>query len=257
MFFYVYDTLVLSDKYAKTLALIEGRIIELGINGRVEKLTALRNLKELLEDGVKRSAHTIVVVGNDTAFVRAVNILAVHPVVLGYIPFDPESRLAKIFGIPSTMEACNILSRRIIKTFGIAKANQNYFLTALTTEPHSGYKLLCDDRYTITSRQRELLRISVLNLGLIFTPQSENMRLGTATSNTCSLHIEACKAHRLWSKTIPYDTSQFTIKKLNLQSLTDEPLAVSLDGATILKTPITVTVKPKALRLIVGKTRLV
>jgi len=45
MFFYLYDAVVLDKKFSGLLERIESRIIELGINGRVERLTPLRNMK--------------------------------------------------------------------------------------------------------------------------------------------------------------------------------------------------------------------
>ena len=47
MYFYFYDTFVSDKKNEQLLGKIENRLIELGINGRTEKLTVLKNMKEL------------------------------------------------------------------------------------------------------------------------------------------------------------------------------------------------------------------
>ena len=62
MYFYFYDTFVSDKKNEQLLGKIENRLIELGINGRTEKLTVLKNMKELIEDAIKKGAHTIVAV---------------------------------------------------------------------------------------------------------------------------------------------------------------------------------------------------
>lgn len=256
MFFYFYDTFVLDKQNEGTLTRVENRIIELGINGRVEKLTPLRNMKELLEDGVKQEAHTIVIIGDDATFVRAVNIVANHNVVLGYIPFGKESALAQIFGITDTFEACNILSRRVVKAVNLAKANSNYFLTSLVAKNSEGLNISCDNEFTVSSRTHPT-QFSVHNLGDIFSDlENSNVYINT---NHLHLQIEPqAKGRSLFGKksVSPNAGSVLPIKKAYLDH-TDSPIPVVLDNETTLKTPITVTIKPKQQKIIVGKERLV
>lgn len=253
MFFYFYDTFVLDKKHEGTLTRVENRIIELGINGRVEKLTPLRNMKGLLEDGIKQGAHTIVIVGDDTTFVRAVNITAAHDVVLGYIPFGKTSPLAELFGIIDTFEACNILSRRIIKQLSLGKANANYFLTSLIAEKTDELKINCDNQFTVSSRS-EPMRFRIHNLGDVFS-SNEATELYT---NPVRLHLEIDPlpaARSLFKKNAPQTSgSTLPLRKAEITHTT-EPIRVQLDNETTIKTPITVTFKPKQLKVVVGKER--
>ncbi|MDP3971038.1 MAG: diacylglycerol kinase family protein [bacterium] len=259
MFFYLYDTFVLEKKHENTLTGVENRIIELGINGRVEKLTALRNMKELLESAVKQEAHTIVVVGDDATFVKAINILAQQDVTIGYIPFSDQSNLAQIFGIPDTFEACNILSRRIIKTFDLGKANQNYFLTAAIAENCKGLQIKCNDQYTISFPKHQA-QASFLNLGNVLQQPFDETSIRNTTNKQLILEItEPIKKSRFRRKNTEINEpipTQLPLQKATLDH-ESEPIEIRLDNETTLKTPISITVKPKSLKAIVGKERLI
>lgn len=253
MFFYFYDTFVLDKKHEGTLTRVENRIIELGINGRVEKLTPLRNMKELLEDGIKQGAHTVVIIGDDATLVRAINIIAPHDIVLGYIPFGKTSILAELFGIPDTFEACNILSRRIIKQLNLGKANANYFLTSLVSEVSNQLKITCDGQFTVSSRS-EPIRFHIHNLGNVFAT-TEPQSLYT---NATRLHLEIepiPNGRSLFKRTSTRPSgSTFPIRKAEITH-TNEAVPVRLDNETTIKTPITVTFKAKQLKVVVGKDR--
>ena len=259
MFFYLYDSFVLDKKNEGTLTRVENRIIELGINGRVEKLTALRNLKELLESAVKKESHTVVIVGDDTTFVRAVNVLAHHSsVALGYIPFSEHSALARVFGIPDTFEACNILSRRVVRTVDLAKANQNFFLTAAVAEHSRGLRIKCNSKYSV-SFPRQDMDVRLVNLGDVLNESEEE--LPSLPPRHLLLKLSPGISKRKWSKRgkgnkeAQHDTL-LPIKKAELTH-TQEPVPIKLDGTTVLKTPLNITVKAKALKIIVGKERLI
>lgn len=262
MFFYLYDSFVLEKKHEGTLTRIENRIIELGINGRVEKLTALRNMKELLEDAVKQEAHTIVIVGDDVTFVKAVNILATHKVAIGYVPFGEESVLAKLFGISDTFEACNILSRRITKQVDLAKANQNYFLTAATINQANGLTINCNDEFTV-SFPKHNVSIQIENLGDVFGDSFKpgfdvNQVLPAQKKQLVLTMSEQIKRSRLFSspKVGAQHVTRLPIRKAVFNHEQD-PIALQLDGGTIIKTPVTITLKQKQIKIIVGKQRLI
>lgn len=259
MFFYLYDSFVLHKKHEGALTKIENRVIELGINGRVEKLTPLRNLKDVLEGAVKQEAHTIVIVGDDTTLVRAVNVLAHHKVSVGYIPFSEKSSLAKVFGIPDTFEACNILSRRITKLIDLGKANQNYFLTAATTKESRGLRIKCDGNFTV-SFPNSPMRIGIMNVGDILDQEFLPNALYSPTDRRLYLHMTDQSHSRGWLRKTPtYTVDQTTILPMTKAELThvEQPIPIILDQVTTLKTPLTITVKVKQLKMIVGKDRLI
>jgi diacylglycerol kinase family enzyme len=256
MFFYFYDTFVTQSKYSALLNQIESRIIELGINGRVEKLTPLRNMKELLESGLKQGAHTVVVLGNDSTMFRTINIIAQHnQIALGYIPFPDVTPLSTLLGITSTLDACNILSRRITTVTNLAKANQTYFLGALALTEARCAKIKCDDKFDITCHA-DINAVSVSNLGKITElPKLENVH-SKQQKLLLEIQPKKIKAKFLSKQVVPQVATKILANKIIINHV-EQPLAVLLDNEITLKTPVTITLKPKQLKLIVGKNRLI
>ncbi|MFA5995976.1 MAG: hypothetical protein WCW27_02150 [Patescibacteria group bacterium] len=244
MFFYFYDTFVTQNKHAALLNQIESRIIELGINGRVEKLTALRNMKELLESGLKQGAHTVVVLGNDSTMFRTINVLAQHSqIALGYIPFPDPTPLGQWLGITSALDGCNVLSRRITTVTNLAKANQTFFLGTLTLNEARDTKIRCDDKFDVTCH-------ADINSVIISNSHSKSQKL------LLEIKPRKIKTAFLSKQNIPQTATKILTNKIIINHL-EQPLAVLLDNEITLKTPITITLKPKQLKLIVGKNRLI
>ncbi len=250
MFFYLYDSFVLDKKYAPILDRIEGRIIELGINGRVEKLTALRNIKELIEQGIKAGAHTVVVVGNDQTFLRALQVVAQHNCALGFLPIG-DNKLGAVFGITDPLEGCNTLSRRITKQLPLGKANQTYFLTQVTADFPAGTHLRCNEQWNLIT-QTEHTHCTIANLGSLgestvqyHLPEQAQLDLVLEPQAPPSSWLR--KAKRLHPTTV-------TIHKVTIDH-PEHAVAVRLDDTTVIKSPVTFSVKPKAIKIIVGKQR--
>lgn len=241
MFFYLYDSFVLDKSYTNTLNRIESRIIELGINGRVEKLTPLRNMKELLEQGMADDAHTIVAVGNDTTLIRVLNIVASHNVVVGYIPVQTDTPISKLCGIPDAFEACNILSRRIIKTLPLLKVNQNYVLSTLTAKLPTDATIRCNDAFTLKPTTPDTsLTVSIESQFCKLELQPQPPAAGWLSFGAKkTLFPTSCSAHKI------------------VVDCPESSVPVLLDETITIKTPVTIQLKPKALKLIVGKGRLI
>lgn len=253
MFFYLYDPFVLDKKYEGLLDKVESRVIELGINGRVERLSPLRNIKELIEHGVKQGAHTVVVVGSDTTLFRTIQIAAAYPVSVGFIPVG-TSELGRVFGVTDPLEACDTLSRRITKQLSLGKANQSYFLTELTMVVPAGTKFKCNDQWTITT-QAASTEVAVVALGSIVGRGQNPSKLRDAI--TLQFHLQPVgEPGGLFRKAKVLHPTQVTLQKLVIDH-PDSTVPALLDGATTLKTPLTISVKPKAVKVIVGKGRMI
>lgn len=258
MFFYLYDSFVLDKKNEPILRQIEGRIIELGINGRIERLTPLRNLKEIIDAGLKQQAHTFIVVGTDATWLRVMNILADQPVTLGLIPLSPTpSVLATLFGIGQTVEACNILSRRMTKPISVIKANQNHILTELTAELPAGATLRCDDSFRLIMQQPS--RLHVMNLGKIIGYKETDQKLLPPHQDIAiDIEPQPVLTRRVWpwggNASTPGQMTHLATRKITIDH-PEQSITALIDGTINLKCPITVTFKPKALKVIVGKQR--
>lgn len=256
MFFYFYDTFINEKKYESALIKTENRLIELGINGRIEKLTILRNGKELIEEAIKRGAHTIIAVGDDNTLLKIINIVANHKVTVGFIPLR-ESSLAKILGIKDSLDACNVLSKRLIKKVNLGKANQNYFFASLLIPEVEGIKVECDEKYKISLKRKDN-GLAIYNLGNFLDKTDEEQWKVFANKNYLNVYVLPPMARGLnklfKANNAKETTSVFPAKKIKISS-TEKTLPVILDKQTTLKTPIQVTIKPRKINLIVGRQR--
>ena len=257
MYLYFYDTFVNQKKYQAELHRIEARTLDLGINGRIEKLSVLKNAKEMITDGIRQGADTVIAVGNDATLRSLIPIVAKHPVTLGFIPLE-ASRFAKIFGLPVGEKACDTLSRRIIQKIDLGKIKNSYFFASLEF-PDNTIKIECDGKYRVTPTHPQS-KVSVCNLGSIF---EANPPTQSNISNPCDGRLEAIMVEpesssllsRLSTKGFQ-SRSVFPAKKIRIEGSTKNSRVV-IDNDQVMKTPLTVEVLPKKLSLIVGKQRMI
>jgi diacylglycerol kinase family enzyme len=248
MYHYIYDSFLSDKRYENEISQIEARILALGINGRVDKLTILKNLKEIVEDGIRKGAETLVVMGDDTTLGKVISYVApFRKIILGYIPLGPKQSISRVLGIPSGVGACDVLSKRMIKKFDLGKANEKYFLFSLEVTKNN-VVIECDDNYNFqTISPSSLLRIC--NLGRLeeedfFNPSDGLLEAVVVNQNS---------GWNIFKKSYKKD-SVFTIKKAKIKC-DIECVPLLLDGQTVVKTPASVEVVPKRLNIIVGKER--
>lgn len=246
MYLYLVDQFV-ADRRAQTLLdRVESRLNELGIRGRIQRLSVLKNARELIAEGVKRGATTVVAVGDDRTVSKMVTTVAEYGATFGLIPIGPHQDIAGFLGLPVGIEACDVLSRRIIETVDLGRVNDRYFLLSLDT-PSAHFQLECDGQYRVTPAAASSL--SIRNFGTAARPSDpRDGRLeavigpGSRRGVFSSLFRRAGES----SSVLPF-------KRLTIT--TPEPLALTLDGQTIVKTPATIEATPKRLKVIVGKDR--
>ena len=53
MYLYLYDSFLNNPKFGNKLAKIETRLTDLGIGGKISRLSPLKNLEELVSDEIK------------------------------------------------------------------------------------------------------------------------------------------------------------------------------------------------------------
>jgi diacylglycerol kinase family enzyme len=245
MNFYCYDAFLREKKYEVLLARIESRLFRLGIQGKSEKLTVLKSMKEVVEGGLKRGAETLIVVGDDQTLSKMIRLCADRDVILGFIPAGKRSTLGHLLGIPEGEKACDVLAARMIERLDIGKANDIAFLSFLSVTPTSDLLIECDDRYTIEPLGPHA--VTVMNFGFPEDdPFDGKLEVVLAREGTTERGFFGRKA--------PYAESIFSIRSLRVQCFKTS-VAAYADGQTVVKTPFSVTVEPKKVRMIVGKKR--
>ncbi|MBI3572719.1 MAG: hypothetical protein HY092_00790, partial [Candidatus Kerfeldbacteria bacterium] len=161
MYFYLFDSFLQESKYRHDLQKIENRLTTLGIQGRQEKMTILKNPLEATAQAIKRGATTIVAIGNDKTMTRILPVVLEHRVTLGCIPLGQPQTIAEFLGIPIGPDACDILSRRVIQNLDVGEADGHFFMLEATVP--AAARVTCDSQYTVESTDPQA-RISISNL---------------------------------------------------------------------------------------------
>lgn len=251
MYLYLYDSFLNNKKYSNLLAKIETRLTDLGIGGKIFRLSPLRNATELLNEEAKNGIKTVVVVGNDKTFGQIINIVAQLNTTLGFIPVGPENKIAQILGINSPEEACNIIAARIIQKVDLGKANNTYFLSNITIE--SGQLTIeCEDKFNVTPQNQD--QISICNLRPLFALNQGPTDYFNPQDGFLEILIQPLTRKLFRRSKQTGNSSIIPFKKIAIRSR--DSLPVVTDGQKILKTPVKIEIVPKKLKLIVGKNRM-
>jgi len=245
MYYYLYDSYLTDKKYLATLAKTESKLTDMGINGKINRLSFLKNIPQILKEEVNQGVKTIVIVGNDRTFSQIVNIALDLNVTFGYIPIGQPDNLARIFGLPQGEESCHILSSRIINKIDLGKINDNnYFLTGV--ELAGGrISLDCDDSYFINLEDKNNF-LTISNLA------AKNKLIARTNHGQLTLLIRSRQKKLFKTKE---NFSVFKCKKIKISS--ERPLpALIIDEKKIIKTPLEISILPEKIKMIVGKNRL-
>jgi len=250
MYQYIYDHYLGNKKYDKVLAKIEARLIDLGIQGKINKITLLKNFEVYVNEIVAKQPEALVVVGNDETVAKILNIIAEKEVVLGIIPIGEPNTIAGYFGIPKEEAACEVVSARKIKEVDLGKINGQFFMSAVEVFGE-GATVICNNKFEIKAL-KDTEKIGIYNLCFetgshqIFNPQDGQLELISAPKEQ--------KGFWGFKSKKQLTESLIKIKKAKILS-SPATSSVLVDGHKIMKTPAEVTLGEKKLRVIVGKER--
>jgi len=257
MYIYIYDSFVNQKKYDKTLARVETRITDLGLNGKIVRIGVMTSVHDVIDSEIRKGASTIVAVGNNSIFSQSLNSIVKHSLVnanrnlsLGFIPIDnANNEIASLLGIGLEEDACNILSARRIKTLDLGQANNNYFLTTAKIET-DGTKVEIDENYFIEIAEPG--EIVVVNLPTNEVPISAEV--SNAEDNKLELLVKSKSAKKIIprKKSAELNQSYFSFKSLNI---INQKKFLVLDNCLNVETPAKVNIAKEKINLIVGKSR--
>lgn len=243
MYLYVYDAFVQDRKYEREVSLIETRLTDLGIAGKIARLALFRDAQEVIQDEIRRGATTVVAVGNDSTLRKVIDAVADPTVVVAIIPLGPENAIADILGVPQGVLACDILSARLVDDLDGGAVNGMRFLHAVTAE---GVQPSCtvEGGYTVTPVRSSTLLIRNL---------AASAEFGAANPTDGKLEFILQTPERTWlMKKIDRVTSiSFTHMLLKSQV----PMRLFVDGEEISGTEFDIKVLPKQMRIVTGKER--
>jgi len=252
MHIYIYDNYVNTAEHQRLLAKIETRITDLGLNGKIIRLGLLKNITGAIDHEVRRGVKTLVAVGNNQTLHQIVNALIKSNqhnndnIPIGLIPIGSQNNeIAKCFGIPEGVEACDLLSARRIQTIDLGLANDNNFITQASIS-NTGTKIEINQDYSIEINKPG--SINIVNIPLYpetFPPQAKT----APDDNKLELFIESKGGNFLKNK---LDQSVFSFNTIQIQNEKEELL---LDNFIKIKTPVLVRASDNKMNFIVGKKR--
>lgn len=237
MYQYIYDHFLSDPRYAKALREIEKRLTDLGIFGRVDKLSPLKSLPEVVQEGIRRGAVAVIAVGNDDTARRVVEVISPHRLTFGYIPLGTPQTLARTLGIPEGLAACDVLSARRVVSLDIGRVNGQYFLGTVSI-PQGRVTLDCEGKFRVTTVREGQVRIC--NFGENSDP----------TDGMLEAVIE--QPLGLWSRRAGPPTI-LPLRQISITSV--EPFIFVADGRRMQHKTVHVEVMPHYLKIIAGKRR--
>ena len=244
---FIYDNFLSEKKYNNTLSKIETRITDLGLNGKIVRLSLLKNIASSIDDEIKRGAKTLIAVGSNHTLSKVLNAICCsnHPealkVPIFIIPVGKENNeIANSLGILNFSDACEILSSRRIEELNTVKANNFYFLSEARINT-VGTKIEIDKNYTIELIEKGNIIINNLILNKKESPENVICLPG---DDKIELFIKS-KKEKIIKSVFSFDKIIIENKFKNL----------ILDKSEEIRTPVNIELSSKKIRLIIGKNR--
>lgn len=259
MYTYLYDSFVSDPKYARILGNIETCITDLGIQGRIDRVSVFKNPKEILNEAIRRGSKTVVIVGNDDTIRKTIEVVPNFDLVFAIVPIGPSNKIAKYLGIPEGEAACDILSARIIEKIDLGKINKKYFLKNVLI-PQTSLSIKCDEKFSISPT--DVGSIYIHNLPFSddsFDPPEDNscpcdgiLNLYVTTPPSSAFG----KVKWLLGKSGNISKNRISaipVKKLNIKA--ENPFTILVDNAKMESSEFEIEVVPGILKMITGKER--
>ena len=254
MHIYIYDSYLNDKKYESSLAKIETRLTDLGLNGKIIRLGTISSIQDTIKEEIKRGAKTFIAVGNIKILNQVTSSMAKffqnnqigNTVPLGFIPVGKTQNEFSIkLGIDLEEGACDFLAARRIKIIGLGQVNQEYFLTQAKITTMKTL-LEIDANYSIEIKKEG--EIFINNLSLYHYSQPDI--LSDINDNILELTIKNNKLALFKSNNV--NNSVFPFSKLIISN-PDKKLLI--DNCVEITMPATITVAQEKINLIVGKNR--
>lgn len=249
---YIYADYLKNGKFEKLTRAIENRLTDLGISGRIHRLSQFKNLEEIIEEDARRGISTAVIIGGDEVVREAIKIIADLNIALGIIPVGSgEDAIANLFGIPEGVAACDVLSQRIVDFLDVGKINNKIFLSRLSIFGQRT-PIICDNKYEIFSPGGDVI-IYNLDLG------AEDNPVGNINVKDGKFEI-LVKPKETLGKKLGFgknknNYSLFFAKEISIKS--NAVFSIYVDGRKNFYKDVEIEIMPKKLKVIVGKGRVI
>jgi diacylglycerol kinase family enzyme len=253
MYFYLYDSFLSEKRHERELAAVEARLTDLGLSGKISRLTPFNNARGLVRDEVRRGATSIVAVGNDETVSKVIDGLGEMSVTLGIIPIGGPNSIADALGIPGGVDACETLSRRVAQKVDLGSANGHLFLSevriageGITAETDGSFRL------TVLAPGAEIVVSNMRNREMADGLAPE--RAGDPMDGLLDLLVVNRSSGGLlgrWRQ----DVDVTVIPTRQALFTAPQPFAVLCDGREFSTDSLAVSIVPDRLKIITGRER--
>lgn len=250
MYHYFFDSPLSQARFTKDMGRVESRLIDLGIKGKITRLTPLHDLAASVREAIAAGADTLVAVGNDHLLSRMVSVLKAHPrVTVGIIPFgEGTMRIAQSCGIPSGISACDTLAARRMERLDAGVLNGTELFLSSAEVAALPCTIECDRKFTV--QESPAMHAAVLNLiAFSHACTPANPRDGLFT--VCLTHPPSASFFRA-SSAVAHTLFSARVVRITPSGVDD---TVTIDGFRRTRAPLTLEIMPRHLSLIVGKER--
>ncbi len=243
MYLYVYDESVQDRKNERELSLIETRLTDLGIAGKIARLALFRDATELIRDEVRRGVTTVVAVGNDQTLRKVLDAVQDPQIVVAIIPLGGNNDIAAMLGVPQGVAACDTLSARLVEEMDAGSVNGMRFLHIATAE-NVQPSCVCEGKYAVQPVRPSTIEIRNL---------AQSAEFGTADPTDGKLEFVMKTPRRRWfvRKTDAVTVIPFT----HILMKSQKPMTMFVDGEAVEGTEFDVKVLPRQMRVVTGKER--
>ncbi|OIO51995.1 hypothetical protein COY93_01955 [Candidatus Uhrbacteria bacterium CG_4_10_14_0_8_um_filter_58_22] len=255
MYFYIYDSFLTLKKYARTLAEVETRLTDLGISGKIGRLSPFTSAKGLIRDEMRRGTQTVVAVGNDETVSKIVESIGGEMITLGMIPVGAPTCIAESLGIPYGEAACDVLSKRVTQRIDLGRVNGRFFLSSLRIPGGRVTIVGGDGKYRITTPADDCeIVVSNLRSGEMLGVDHETANVpGNPMDGLLDALIMPRMTSLLGRRRPLGSSSVITLKRLDISS--DEPIDAIADGYHFVQEHLEIDVVPDCLKVITGRER--
>jgi diacylglycerol kinase family enzyme len=247
MYLYIYDDFVQDPKLEREVSLVETRLTDLGISGRIARLALFRDAKELIYDEVRSGEiTTIVALGNDGTFRKVLDAASDYGIALAIIPIGSSNHhVSSILGFPASVEACDVLSARIIEELDVGEIDGRRFIGTATIKTFSQSTIQMDGMYQIVTPGQGTIEARNLELS--------DAEVRAANPVTGRLDLAIRPSSKGWFSRTRHEASIIPFRHAHIRS--NKPMVISVDGKENEAMETTINIFPQRLRVVIGKER--
>lgn len=246
MYVYIYDDYLTKSRYTKAINRMEIRLTDLNLNGKILRLSGIKNIKKAIENEIRLGAKTIVAVGNNQTVNKIIGAIISADVyaefqkktLLGIIPIGDDNSIATSFGIKNEEMACNIILARRIEKIDLGIVNNYYFLNHAQIQSQNSIVKI--KNYHLEPQKKG--EINIINL----LSDKEEKKDTLKSSPHDGLLDVVIKGGRK-------DITFINTKNLVIENSTHKLL---IDNVLEVETPVEIGVLKNAINVIVGKDRI-